>query len=229
MEIDDVRSMARTSYGYGAWAAPYWFLGPEQGMAPFENNDLRRRIEAWRYFGSRELDDCREFHLRIGETRWHGENAVLQSTWRKLILTLMAFFGRPTDEATRLSYQRNQWGRQPGETCVIELSGLAARSLKVERDRECFRAERIGDIRDRIRVHRPEFVIMYGKTRRYWKAWNEIADGAEAINEEGFTFADLRRSGPTTLALTAAPTSWGPTNDNWIELGEKLRRLGTAP
>ncbi|MGD0508239.1 MAG: hypothetical protein ABSA27_10605 [Terriglobales bacterium] len=228
MEMDDVQSMARISYGYGTWAAPYWFLGPEQGMAPFENDDLKRRIEAWRYFGSRDLDDCREFHLRIGETRWHNENAILQSTWKKLLLTLMAYFGRSTDEGTRLDYQRHEWGSQSGETCVIELSGLAAHSLKVERDRECFRAERVSEIRERMRVHKPEFVVMYGKSRKYWKAWNEISDGAKAISEGDFTFADLRKSGPTSLALTPAPTSWGPTNENWIELGKKLRKLGTG-
>jgi hypothetical protein len=27
------------------------------------------------------------------------------------------------------------------------------------------------------------------------------------------------------LALTPAPTSWGPTNENWTELGVKLRRF----
>jgi hypothetical protein len=107
------RSMARTCYGYGCWNAPFWFLGPEQGMAPSENNDLKRRIEAWRHFGSRELDDCREFHFRIGERRWHGENAILQPTWKKLLLTLMGFLGRPTDEQSRLNYQRDEWGRQP--------------------------------------------------------------------------------------------------------------------
>jgi hypothetical protein len=228
MDMDDLKSMARTRYGYGTWAAPFWFLGPEEGLAESENNDLAKRIEAWRFFGTRELDDCRDFHTRIDVTTWHGEDAILQSTWRKLLLTLMARLGRPTDCATRLSYQRNEWGRQHGETCVIELSGLAAHSLKVERDRECFRAERIVEIRERIRDHKPEFVVMYGKSRKYRKAWNEIANGAKAISEGDFTFADLRKSGPTTLALTPAPTSFGPTNENWIELGEKLRKLETA-
>jgi len=62
---DDLRAMARTCYGYGCWSAPYWFLGPEQGMCN-ENADLQRPVEAWQHSGSRELDDCREFHLRIG-------------------------------------------------------------------------------------------------------------------------------------------------------------------
>lgn len=223
MQIDDdIRSMARTSYGYGCWNAPFWFIGPEQGMARNENNDLKRRIEAWRHFGSRELDDCREFHLRIGETRWHGENPVLQQTWRKLLLSLMAFLGRSADETTRLSYQQNEWGRQPSETCVIELSGLAANNLNVDRDREFFRTERVLDIRARIQSYKPEFVIMYGKSRECRKAWNAIAEGAKKIAVAS-SFAEFWKSDPTILALTAHPTSWGPTNENWIWLGTRLR------
>jgi hypothetical protein len=220
---DDVRAMARTCYGYGCWSAPYWFLGPEQGMGRNENDDLNRRIEAWRHFGSRELDDCREFHFRIGETRSHGENPVLQQTWRKLLLTLMTFLGRPTDEATRLRYQQNEWGRQPSETCIIELSGLAAHSLKADRDRQCFRAERVLDIRARMHTYKPQFVIMYGKTRDCRNAWKAIADGAETITEGAFPFVEFRKSGPTFLALTPHPASWGPTNEDWTELGTRLR------
>ena len=194
-------------------------------MAPSENNDLKRRIEAWRHFGSRELDDCREFHFRIGERRWHGENAILQPTWKKLLLTLMGFLGRPTDEQSRLNYQRDEWGRQPSETCVIELSGLAAHSLSVDRDRETFRAARVKEIRSRIHSYEPAFVIMYGKSRNCREAWKEILDGTEAIAEEEFHFARFQKYGSTILASTPAPTSWGPTNESWIELGSRLRRL----
>ena len=193
-------------------------------MGRHENDDLKRRIEAWRHFGSRELDDCREFHLRIGEQRWHGENAVLQQTWRKLLLSLMVFLGEPTDEATRLSYQKKEWGRQPGDTCVVELSGLAAHSLKTQRDRECFRAERISDIRARIHSYNPAFVIMYGKSRNCRKAWTAIADSAALIRQP-FAFAEFRKCGSTVFALTPHPTSWGPTNEDWIELGNQLRAL----
>ena len=221
--------MARTSYGYGCWNAPYWFLGPEQGMAPNENNDLSRRVEAWRHFGSRELDDCREFHLRIGETSWHGEDAILQSTWKKLLLTLMAFLERPTTEASRLNYQRNEWGRQPSDTCVIEISGLAAHNLNIDRDRECFREERIKDIRERLQDYKPKFVIMYGKSRNYQKAWKEISKGAIAIAGKRRSFAKFLRFGPTLLVLPPHPVSWGTKNEDWTNLGIRIRHLVDTP
>src|SRR5689334_17958499 len=59
---NDEREMARRCFGYGCWTAPSWFIGQEHGMAREENNDLRRRIDCWRSFGGRELDDACAFH-----------------------------------------------------------------------------------------------------------------------------------------------------------------------
>lgn len=101
---DGIREMARRSYGYGSWDAPYWFIGPEQGQALNENNDLKRRVEAWLHFGGAELCDCREFHDRICQMKWHQERPRLQSTWRPLMLLLMTFLKRPTDNESLRTY-----------------------------------------------------------------------------------------------------------------------------
>ena len=135
----DVREMAMRSFGYGRWDAPYWFIGPEQAQGRFEENDLKQRVKAWSLFGKYELDDCRAFHAQIRESRWHRSKPALQPTWRPLLILLMAFLGKPVDNETLRAYQRDRWGSRSGETCVIELSGLAAASLAVERDRESFR------------------------------------------------------------------------------------------
>jgi hypothetical protein len=213
---DHVREMALQSYGYGCWEAPHWFIGPEQGQARAENNDLTRRIEAWRYWENRELDDCREFHLRIGDTRWHRERPRLQSTWRPLMILFMSFWDKPFDNETLRNYQRDEWATLGGETCVIELSGLAAHSLRVPRDRECFRKERIAVIRERMRYHNPKLVVMYGTTQK---------DHFEAITGRAFPPDNILKDGARKIALTPAPTSHGLTNAYWEELGKKLRRL----
>src|SRR5271165_6365877 len=211
--------MASTYYGYGCWETPYWFLGPEEGMTP-NVNDLKTRVAAWRHFGGRELNDCREFHFYIGDTRWHGESAILQRTWGKLLLTLFAFSGMQTDKTgLRLDYQKHRWGFQSGETCVFELSGLAAHNLNVERDRESFLKDRIKHIHAKICEHRPEFVHLYGKTPGCKKAWKELTEGGEAIPDGTFPFAEFCRCGPTILAWTRHPVAFGPTNENWMELG----------
>jgi hypothetical protein len=64
---DNIREMALRCYGYGRWEAPYWFIGPEQGQGPEENNDLNLRCEAWLHCGGGELSDCRKFCDFINE------------------------------------------------------------------------------------------------------------------------------------------------------------------
>lgn len=88
--------MALRFYGYGRWDAPYWFIGREQGQALKENNDLQARYNAWLQLGSPELCDCEEFSAAINEHSWHREGK-LQSTWRPLILRLMACLKRPIE------------------------------------------------------------------------------------------------------------------------------------
>jgi hypothetical protein len=216
---DDMREMARRSYGYGRWDAPYWFIGPEQGQGRHEkDNDLKPRLEAWLYFGGRELDDCRDFHDRIGEKRWHRETPELQRTWRRLMLLLMTFLGRPTDDESLSEYQRDEWGRLSGETCVIELSGLAAKSAKVRRDRKSFRVERIKTIRERMFQHKPELVVMYGLSeKRHW----------EAITEQRFPTGNILKLGHTIVAQPIHPMAYGERGPDpyWREWGERLRGL----
>ena len=216
---DEIHEMARHCYGYGHWSAPYWFIGPEQGQAPEENDDLNLRLKAWLELGGGELTDCREFHALIGEKRWHREKPQLQSTWRPLLLLLMTFLGKKTDKDILRSYQRDMWGSTDGDTCVIELSGLAARNLKVPRDRDLFREERIAVIKERMRQHTPALVVMYGLSEI--KHWNAIA--GKSFPNEGIV-----RLNSSILACTPHPTGYGMMNEYWTRLGDALRRRGSV-
>jgi hypothetical protein len=129
------------------------------------------------------------------------------------MLLLMTYLKEQPDNNSLRSYQRDKWGTLNGETCVIELSGLAARSFKVPRNRECFREERIEEIRQRMDLHQPKFVVMYGKKQR--EHWIAIA-------EHNFSSDNIWKRGPTTIALTRHPVR--SPNDYWKKLGERLRR-----
>lgn len=210
--------MAHRWYGYGRWDARYWFIGPEPGQAPREGNDLRRRCEAWTKLGRRELIDCKDHHLRFGWEDWHREAPPpprLQQTWKQLIRLLLATRSRrPPDIGDIRSYQQKSWGMKGGETCVIELSCLAANNLGMERPRSIFRNERIGVIRRRILDHKPTFVVMYGLgNRSHW----------EAIMGKAFPPDNILKVGPTVFAFTKHPVSFGLPNSYWLQLAKKLR------
>jgi hypothetical protein len=81
---DRVRDMARQRYGFGRWEAPCWFIGLEEGVAQDENDDLIPRVNARRALGGGELNDCAEFHDKIGERR-------------RLMLPLMTIARRSVD------------------------------------------------------------------------------------------------------------------------------------
>lgn len=208
---DAFSEMALRFYGYGRWGARYWFIGPEQGQARKENNDLQPRLKAWKELESPEICDCEQFHRAINEHRWHrGEK--LQSTWRPLILLLMKFRKWPADKESLRGYQRSAWGSTHGETCVIELSGLPANNLSISRDRESFLPERIKLIRDRMRENHPQLVVMYGARQR--QRWEKIAGGS-------FPPENILVSNGTILAFTRHPVSYG--NAYWEDLGQRLR------
>jgi len=213
---NDQREMAHCWYGYGRWDAPYWFIGPEPGQARNEHNDLRQRIEAWRDMGGGELIDCRAFHDRIRETRWHREKPRLQPTWRRLLLLLMEYLGRPWDKDSLRSYQRDEWGSLDGETCVIELSALAANSFKVPRDRELFREARIEHLRQRRSKYKPQLMVMYGLREK--EHWEKIAGGLFG-REGGIQTLDC-----TIFAVTRHPNTRGLTDTDWKGLAEALHR-----
>ena len=216
IQMDDAEcEMARRCYGYGRWEAPYWFIGPEQGKSRKEPDGNSRRLEAWLELGADYLCDCKCFHIKIGDTTRHGEIPKLQSTWRPLILMLMAFLGKDTKKESLRAYQRDQWGMESnGETCVIELSGLAARNLKAPIDHTQFRPERIEFIRQKLQQYKPAFVIMYGLKDK--ESWEQIA-------EHELNSGEPIKINTTIAVLTPHPVSRGLGDQYWRDLGEKLR------
>jgi len=213
--------LASQCYGYGHWDAPYWFIGPEQGQARREQDDLTARLEAFRKLSSGGLSDCRSFHLEIHETSWHRETpqADLQPTWKFLILALKAFLGEATGTENRRIYQCREWGSSTGETCVIELSGLPASDFQVVRSRELFRQQRLEFIHSKMISTRPKFVILYSKSQaEHWKRfWRENTIIVPA--------GDIVKLPFTTVAFAPQPTAPGySSNEYWISLGQKLRQ-----
>jgi hypothetical protein len=102
-----------------------------------------------------------------------------------------------------------------GETCLIELSAFAARSLKTPVVRTKFRQARIECIRKKLHHYKPAFVVMYGLNDR--ESWEQIS-GCK-LNP-----GDIVRIESTLAVLTPHPVAFGRGKQYWIELGQRLRQ-----
>jgi len=213
-----LRQMAAQWYGYGRWSAPYWFIGPEPGMASHEGDNSLERCRAWARLGSPELLDCIEHHREFGLNKWHGSTPPTQSTWRQLIRLLLAYKGLSTDNDTIRRYQGAKWGTAGGESAVLELSSLAARNLGTPRDRHAFQRQRIETLRFKILEYKPAFVVMYGYSNR--------ADWCELVQTD-LVPDKIVMLGPTACVLLRHPVGGKPAEpaSYWIRAGERLREV----
>jgi hypothetical protein len=250
MSDDPIILAAQRWYGYGEWSAPYWFVGPEPGMKKVECNNLRERCDAW-------LGLCKGRPQALVDSYAHHEafhrleyftptikmkrpvlgltlRPPLQDTWRQLIRMLLAFEGERTDNDMVGYYQSVKWGRKDAETCVLELSALAKRSLATidpsginPRDLFC---ERATYIRQMV-GEGTRFVVLYGRGQRVLPYWHFIAtghadSGSFEVRRIGHWDAGFVNQGATAFALTAHPVNPGgkaPPDQYWIEVGQILK------
>lgn len=212
-------------FGYGRWSARYWFVGKEPG-----GTDDPENYESWARLGALDLIDCREHDLEYrGEDRgiWHigkdGAPPKLQPTWRALIALLMSYkSGSDYDPSAIRDYQAERWGRSDGETCVIELSAIAAPSTATyEAMRLYHLPERVAHLRQKIADNIPEFVVFYGGGvdpvygEKYLEYWRRIASLPLEIGEP-------RLSGKTVFCVTKHPAALGVRNAYWTDMGRRI-------
>lgn len=222
--------------GYGPLTAKSWFLGPEQ--AGVENvEDLRRTLTAWEELGASPVVDLHTFHTKLGVTRFFGENAPTQSTWRKLIRIALLIEGvEPTPQRIR-EYQANQLGRQEGDVLIGELLPLPKKSyaswpygeLASEhsnlKDRKTYLESvlpmRVAMMRKLIAAQRPERVLFYGTSGVLRPAWLEVAGVSMEPVEGGYM---VGRNAATTFVLFAHPVARGRTNEYFERVASLAKR-----
>lgn len=241
--------VAESWYGYGRWNAPYWFIGPEPGMHKDEGDNLLARCNAWARLGTGELLDAREHHEAFGLTKYFDRTLPMrqpingrdmrpptQNTWKQLICLLLAYEGKRSDIDAVGDYQAEEWGSANGETCVAELSALAAQSLSTARgDRRTFRTARAEHLRKRAVENAPRFVVMYGGGQELAPYWDIIACGKPEIDyfatqNVADWDAGFAREGNTLFVRAKHPVNPGgkaPPQAYWKGLGQELRRLST--
>ena len=212
----DIVHMSEHFFGYGRWEAPYWFIGPEAGMGKDGNDSLAARYASWKQLGCAPVVDCEKHHRGFGFGKWHQPHPPTQPTWRQLIRLLLAYQGKEPSLDDIREYQRTKWGSAIGETCVIELCGLAAPSMQTSQDRTAFLSGRIERIREAALKRAPEFIVMYGQGNR--NEWEQIVRGNVDAN-------GLCRMGKTVVAMALHPATRGLGSEYWTKLGRLLNQV----
>ncbi len=128
------------------------------------------------------------------------------------MLFLMVAQGHAFDNEQLRIYQRMHWGKASGDTCVIELSGVASRKLKS--NAPPFLKERIGTMREHLMRNKPALVLFYGTNRI--KPFEEVAGCSLASDRS-------TRRGETVFAFAPHPVAFGRKDTDWINLAQTIR------
>ena len=174
-------------YGFGNYQAPYWFIGMEEGgNAEFQHID--KQIRLWDQWERKELLDVIEFAHKMDFhhlTKWYGDKAILQKTWKNLIRIFLTANKESADKESIRQYQKKFWGTKNNDTCLMELLPLPSprrslwrykdfSTLSYLADRKTYEkyivGSRIAHIQTRIKKFKPNVVVFYGKGfDDYWK------------------------------------------------------------
>lgn len=225
-------------FGYGNLKAPVWFIGMEEGGGSSED-ELARRLRTWHDEGHQRplVADLAQFHVDFGDSTRFGDNPRIQSTWGKLIRTLLVAQGiKPTTERVR-QHQKAKLGRSDGDSALLELMPLPRPSM-TEWDYDTWsdcpelnsfatyevsvRPKRIAAIRKLIAGHAPRVVIFYGTG--YTAHW-------EAIAGLPFPHGDYPRVAGTTplFMVLPHPVAFGRVNRHYETAGRILFDMGVFP
>ncbi len=201
-------------------------------MKQKEGDNVAERCRAWYdlcHGKYQELIDCRTRHERFHQMRLFKRTIKMrapinvettrppmQETWRRLIRLLLAYEGKRCDNDAVGDYQCENWGAEDGETCVVELSALAANSILIKRDRKRFRDDRVTTLAQRLEESGAKFAVLYGL---------ECRDDFEVIAGGPFDELGYRWRGGTLCVLATHPVTHGVPDSWWIAKGQEMRRL----
>jgi hypothetical protein len=229
-----------TFYGYGTYAAPYWFVGMEEGGGG-SLSAADGRITQWLNRGQNELEPLRDDDS-ISTSPWFRPNPKAQPTWKHLIrMALVAQGLSPSLEEIK-AYQRDRLGRAHGETCLLELLPLPSpstrdwyyspyTSLPQLQSREIYMnhyaPSRAEHLREQVSTHIPKPVVFYSVNHWYRRWWELIA--GVPFKPETTSGGDilLGVTSATTFAIVKHPVSMGVTKRYYEDIGKLLVKAGS--
>jgi len=200
---------------------------------------ISKQLDIWDQWGRKELIDVVEYAREMNITRWYGDRAKLQPTWKHLIRIYLTAEGQPTDAEMMREFQKKVWGTKEGDTCLLELLPLPAPSIASwlygeistlpylasrKTYREYVTPLRIAHLQNRIRFYRPKAVIFYGSG--YDSHWKRIAgiDSWEKSSEGVL----LGVNNSTLFISSKHPVAHGATNEYFYSIGKLITQVKPA-
>ena len=219
--------------GYGNFQAGVWFIGMEEGGGDsFE--DISRRLSVWEGRGKRELEDVRDYVFAIGIEKYFREPVSLQRTWGHLIRVFLSMNSQPTNSQNLKDFQKDQFAREAGDTCIMELMPLPSPglakwlysqwfNLDYLRTRESYLRhvlpDRIKLIHSKIETFTPPFVIFYGFS--YKKHYEKIAGARFHFDKENECYRYQNKD--TFFLIMKHPVARNVNNKYFIKIGKLLK------
>ena len=200
--------------GFGNPAAPFVFIGMEEGLTETPDYPLLAQLK-----DRAKLPPIADLRASGVHPKKYltGSHPPIQSTWSCLIRVLLALGGNttPTNDTIRL-YQRDILGSFTGESALLEFLPLPARSVanwapydsyfRDYPDRRSYfnalKGARAAVIREHL-AYMPRLVVLYGSA--YWSQYRALFPLVERW--ESRDLFEHGRSGSTSILLMPHPVS----------------------
>lgn len=220
-------------YGYGNYQGRYWFVGMEEGGGN-SLEGIQKRLQVWAERSQHELENVAAYHHDLGYDEFFTHPTKVQPTWNKLIRLVLSAQCQPFSLDDVKAYQRKQLGRWDGETCLLELLPLPARStgtwlysgfttIPGLHSRETYRQQyaeaRAQHIRQRVLEYRPAGVVFYSVDGWYLQWWHEIAGTSFQTCAIGKDVYYAAADAHTRYFVVKHPASRGLTHDYYHHIG----------
>ncbi len=226
---------AQTFYGYGNYQAPYWFLGMEEGGGN-SIDEINRRFSVWAARGKNELEDVAEYHRAIKIPELFSDKPKLQNTWNKQIRVLFGIKNQAVETEFVRNYQRDSWGRNDSDNCILELFPLPSpstadwiygktSSLPTLKNRDTYREaylpNRVDHFQRRVEKHRPKVVFIFGIS--YMPYWEKLV-GTKFLEENDLLQVVVEK---TKFVVLQHPVAHGIKNEYFYNAGQAISKTLT--
>ena len=207
-----------------------WFIGMEEGGGD-SFDDISRRLSVWESRGEHELEDVRDYIFAIGIEKYFREPVTLQRTWGHLIRVFLSMNSQPTNSQNLKDFQKDQFAREAGDICIMELMPLPSpglvkwlysqwSNLDYLRTRESYLRhvlpDRIKLIHSKIETFKPPFVIFYGFS--YKEYYEKIAGSRFHFDKENECYRYQNKD--TFFLIMKHPVARNVNDQYFIKIGK---------